>query len=82
MIEAGKYKEALSHIAHHQDSILDVQSWLEIMGDLHYRLGHYEDSVDIYERLIHRNPENTQYIECYIRAHQPRKLIVSVDNMS
>ena len=32
MVEAGKFKEALTHIYSHRDSILDIQSWLEMAG--------------------------------------------------
>lgn len=69
MVEAGKFKEALSHIYSHRDSILDIQSWLEMAGDLHARIGEHQDSADVFETLYHRNPENATYIESYVRAH-------------
>lgn len=71
MVEAGRFKDALSHIYIHRESILDIQSWLEMAGDLHVRAGEHEESARVYEQLYHRNPENTEYIEKYITARQP-----------
>ena len=50
-------------------SIHGLQEVRQITGDLHARLGEYEDSAEVFETLYNRNPENASYIENYVRAH-------------
>lgn len=71
MVEADRYRDALTHIYTHRDSIVDLQSWLEMAGDLHGRLGEHEDSAAVFEQLFHRNPENVEYIDNFITSSQP-----------
>lgn len=70
MMEAGRDFDALAHLIFHRESILDTQSLLEMTGELSYKTRQYEDSYIIYDQLYERNPENSTYLEKYMRAKQ------------
>lgn len=70
LIESGNLEKALQHLIDYESQIVDKLAVKETMGDLYIQLNQHSTAIPIYEYLIKRNPENTQYYLKYFDAKQ------------
>lgn len=61
MVEAGMEEEALQHLNDYEKQTVDKLSILETKAKLFLKLGRLSEAADIYQDLINRNPEYSEY---------------------
>lgn len=71
MEEAGKYEEALECLRQQEDKIVDKIGLYEMKGRLCMFLGRYEESAEIFKKLMNINSEHSGYVLAYMAA-QPQ----------
>ena len=69
--EAGNLQEALNHLDTYDSQIVDRCALQETRAAILLQLGDLEKAATIYRDLIHRNPENWAYYECFETAVIP-----------
>lgn len=68
--ESGKLSDAVAHLEHYQEQILDKLSILETLGTLYLGLQQWGRAESVYSELVKRNPENTLYFYKFLEAKQ------------
>ncbi|XP_011499374.1 PREDICTED: N-alpha-acetyltransferase 15, NatA auxiliary subunit [Ceratosolen solmsi marchali] len=59
--ESGDSEQALKHLDKHCEQICDKITVKETYGKLRLELGQYAEAAQVYQDLLHINPENTLY---------------------
>lgn len=71
--ESGDLENALDHLEHFSDQIVDKLTLWENLAYLNLKLNHFDKAIKYYKRLVNRNPENTEYYKNLMEAQRYTK---------